>query len=150
MKILALDPATHCGFAHSCGISGTWDLSVRRDESSGMRLIRLRGKLDEILRDVGVDSVVYEVALQMLHRRAGASVQSEIQGVLKLWCEDNKIEYRSYSPTEIKKHATGKGNAGKPAMIDAAVAKWKRVFQDHQENEVDALWLLDLALKDFI
>ncbi len=48
MKILALDPATHCGWAHSCGASGTFDLSIRRDESSGMRLLRLRSKLEDI------------------------------------------------------------------------------------------------------
>ena len=58
MKILALDPATHTGWAHSCGASGVWDLSIRRDESSGMRLIRLDSKLDEMKRSVGVDLVV--------------------------------------------------------------------------------------------
>ena len=36
MKLLALDPATQCGFAHSCGASGTWDLRVRRDEAGGI------------------------------------------------------------------------------------------------------------------
>lgn len=116
-----------------------------------MRLLRLRAKLNEIDALCGIDLVVFE-AVRYAGLGAGAanaiSVQSEIQGVIKVWCEDSKIEYRGYSSTQIKKHATGKGNAGKPAMVDAACKKWKRVFQDKDDNEVDALFLLDLAQHD--
>ena len=144
MKILAIDPATKCGWAHVVGQSGTWDLSVRRDESAGMRLIRFEGKLTELRESVGVELVVFEAARNCAPRMQGALVvQSEIQGVLKVWCEKNKIEYRGFSPTEIKKHATGKGNANKDAMIKAAVAKWGDTIAD--DNQADALWLLDLA-----
>lgn len=144
MKILALDPATKFGFAHSCGPSGTWDLSVRRDESAGMRLIRLQGKLNEILRDVGIDLVVYEAARNSGPKMQGALViQAMFQGVLISWCETNKIEYRGYSPSEIKKWATGKGNANKQAMLDSAKLKWPGKNMD--DNEADALFLLELA-----
>ncbi len=149
MNILALDPATKMGWAHSCGVSGTWDLSIRRDESAGMRLIRLRGKLAEIARDVGVDLVVYEAARHAAPKMQGALVtQAMIQGVLIAWCEEHGIEYRGVSPSEVKKHATGKGNAGKPAMIAAAKERWPdRVIGD--DNEADALWILDLALREY-
>lgn len=144
MKILAIDPATKCGWAHSSGISGTWDFKILRDESAGMRLIRFRGKLNEIYKDVGVDLLVFESARDSKGKRQGALVvQSEIQGVIKSWCEDHKVDYRGYSPKEVKKHATGNGNASKEAMVDAAEAKWKRVIED--DNEADALWILDLA-----
>lgn len=147
MNILALDPATRCGFAHSCGMSGTFDLSVRRDESAGMRLIRLRGKLQEIAKDCGVDLCVFEAARNTKNQSA-LIVQSEYQSVIKVWCEDNGIQYRGYSPTEIKKHATGKGNAGKPVVMAAAASKWPgRAFRD--DNEADAVWLLDLAQRDY-
>lgn len=147
MKVLALDPATRCGFAHSCGVSGTWDLSIRRDESGGMRLLRLRGKLTEIKEAVGVDVLVYEAARNAGPRMQGALVvQSELQGVIKLWCQDNGVQFRGYSPMEIKKHATGKGNAPKQVMIDYAKAKWADASDD--DNEIDARWLLDLALSD--
>lgn len=145
MKILACDPATNFGFAHSCGVCGTWDLSIRRDESKGMRLMRLMGKLNEIKAAVGVDVVTYEAQRGGLPGRLGALVvQAEIQGVLILWCEQNKIEYRGYSPTEVKKHATGKGNSNKEKMIAAAKAKWpeKSIVDD---NCADALWILDLS-----
>lgn len=145
MRILAIDPATKCGWAHSCEISGTWDLSVRRDESAGMRLIRFRGKLNEIARDVGVDLVVYEAARHAAPKMQGALViQAMIQGVLVSWCEDNSIEYRGVSPSEVKKHATGRGNAGKDLMVQAAKERWpERPIKD--DNEADALWILDLA-----
>jgi Holliday junction resolvasome RuvABC endonuclease subunit len=146
MKILALDPATKCGWAHSSGPSGTWDLSIRRDESAGMRLIRLKGKLDEIRRDAGIDVLVYEAARHAAPKMQGALVvQSELQGVIKLWCSENHIEFRGYSPSELKKHATGKGNANKEAMMKAGREKWPACNGD--DNEYDARWLLDLFTK---
>ena len=145
MLVLALDPATKTGWAHSRGQSGVWDLSVRRDESGGMRLIRFEGKLNEILESVGIELVVYEAARHGAPKMQGALVvQAEIQGVLKLWCERNAIEYRGFSPSEIKKHATGKGNSGKDLMVSAGRRKWpEKNLED--DNQADALWLLDLA-----
>jgi Holliday junction resolvasome RuvABC endonuclease subunit len=147
MNILSIDPATKCGFAHSTGISGTWDLSIRRDESAGMRLIRLRGKLQEILAALGVELLVFEAARNCASSMQGALVvQSEIQSVIKVWCEDNKVEYRGYSPTEIKKHATGKGNAKKADMVESALRKWPDMDRNADDNECDAKWLLDFAV----
>lgn len=142
MKILALDVATKCGWAHSSGIGGTWDLSIRRDESAGMRLIRFAGKLNEIRVNAGVDVVVFEAARNAAPKMQGALVvQATIQGVLIHWCEENGIEYRGYSPSEIKKHATGKGNANKDLMLATAREKFGEVVDD---NHADALWILDL------
>lgn len=146
MKILALDPATKCGWAHSDGASGTWDLSVRRDESSGMRLIRLGAKLNEIYASAGIDLVVFEAARHAAPRMQGALVvHAEIQGQIKTWCETFGKEYRGYSPSEIKKHATGKGNASKEQMMQAAT---NRGWSPIDDNHADALWLLDLATKE--
>ncbi len=147
MKILAIDPATKCGFAHSCGVSGTWDLSVRRDESAGMRLIRLRGKLNELFESEPASLLVFEAARHAAPKMQGALVvQATIQGVLILWAEDHGVEYRGYSPSEIKKFATGKGNASKADMMAAAVERFGPVGDD---NEADALFLLELAKRDY-
>lgn len=149
MNILALDPATLCGWAHSCGSSGTWDLTTRRDESKGMKFIRLRSKLNEIKSSVGVDLLVFEAARHAAqHMQNALVVQAEIQGVIKLWCEESAVEYRGYSPSEIKKHATGKGNSPKPLMLATARSHFKRAIGD--DNEADALWLLDLAMSQLI
>lgn len=150
MKILALDPATHCGWALSNSASGTWDLSIRRDESAGMRLIRLQSKLNETAKDV--DLVVFEAARNCAPKMQGALVvQAELQGIIKIWCETNGVNYRGYSPSELKKHATGKGNAGKAQMVAAAANKWPEKFNGaSDDNEVDARWLLDLAEKELV
>ena len=146
MNILALDPATKTGWA-TRHASWTWDFSVRRDESGGMKLIRFRAKLEEVQKADPIDLLVYEAARHGAPKMQGAlTVQAELQGVLKLWCEDRQIQYRGYSPSEIKKHATGKGNVGKEVMRASANAKWPPVFDD---NQADALWLLDLARKEY-
>lgn len=148
MKILAIDPATKTGWAFSDGPCGVWDLRVKRDESAGMRLIRLRSKLAEFSK-AGVDLLVFEAARNVGPGMQGALVvQAELQGVIKTWCEDGGVAYRGYSPTEIKKHATGKGNAGKAVMVEAAKLRWpdKDICDD---NVADALWLLDLATEEY-
>lgn len=142
IRILALDIATHCGWATE-EASGVWDLSMKRDESSGMRILRFRSKLTDMLTLVNPNLVTFERTSGQ-HKNA-LIVQAELHGILKLFCEDNKIEYRAFSASEIKKHATGKGNAGKPLMI--AAAKEKLGYQGSDDNEADALWILDLTKK---
>jgi hypothetical protein len=156
MKILALDLATKTGFAHSCGESGVWDLSISKDESSGMRLIRFRGKLEQILTSVGIELIVFEeVTLPQTMKANVDSIKlaSKLQAIIEDFCERNgSIQHCSHNNSAIKSHAIPStlGNKGikrdKPAMHEAAKAKWPGVeFID--DNHVDALWLLDLAQK---
>lgn len=145
MNILALDVATHCGWATRNG-SGVWDLSIKRDESAGMRLIRFKSKLVEICNVDEIDLVVFERTAGF-HKNA-LIVQAELHGVLKLFLEENNIDYRAYSAPEIKKHATGKGNANKKLMMETAKKHWPDIFII-DDNMADALWIYDLALNDY-
>jgi len=146
-RIFAIDPATHCGWAISRTVYGCWDLTPKRDESAGMRLIRLRSKLQEIIKSEKINLVVFE---RPGGRFKGAIiVQSELQGQIKVVCEDLSIDYRAYSSMEMKKYATGKGNAGKPAMIAAAKTKLGYPKDQNNDNECDALWLLELAKSEY-
>lgn len=144
-RILALDVATHCGYALSRQLYGVWDLTPKRDESIGMRLIRLRSKLNEIIKSEKVNLVVFERPGGQ--HKGAIIVQSELQGQIKVVCEDLNIPYRGYSSQEIKKYATGKGNSGKPAMIKAAQDKLE--YPGNNDNEADALWLLELAKSEY-
>lgn len=142
--ILAIDPASHFGWAISETEYGVWDLRTRRDESMGMKLIRLKAKVRELHDITEFNVVAYE-------RPAGrhtASVihEAKLIAVIEEWCEHEGIHYRSYSATEIKKFATGKGTAGKPLMIKAA--KEKLGYTGNNDNEADALWILQLAKRD--
>lgn len=143
MNILALDIATKCGYAHTSGPSGTWNLSTVRNESETMRLYRLRINMDALRFEHGIDLVVFEAA----HHRFTNPFRTlvELQTIVKLWCDDRKIPYSgTISPAEIKKHATGKGNATKSDMLLTAQGLYpKLVISD--DNHADALHLLSLA-----
>ena len=146
MKILALDVATKTGWC--CGdASGVWDFKIKRDESSGMRLVRFRSKLNEMIELAKPELVVFE-RTSGFHKNA-LIVQAELHGLMKSVLEDRELDYRAYSAGEIKKHATGKGNAKKDAMIQSAKEKWPhKIIAD--DNEADACWLHDLAATDLV
>lgn len=141
MKILAIDPATKCGWALSQSVYGVWDLRILKDETWGMLLIRLRSKLNELYNLEKFDVIAYERP-GGLHT-ISIITQSKIIGIIEEFCELNKIDYKGFSSKEIKKFATGKGNAGKPLMIIAAKEKYN--YLGNNDNEADALHLLELA-----
>lgn len=149
MRILALDTATHCGWAHSpSNESGVWDLTPKMDESRNIRLLSLKRHLLNIRSRLGVDAVAFESLIMRPNTGKAVMVQSEFLGVVKLWCEEEDILYKGFLPSVIKKHATGKGNASKDRMLIWARRKWPDVkFKD--DNQADAMWLLDLAKKEF-
>lgn len=145
MRILAVDPASKFGWAISKVEYGEWDLTTRKDESMGMKLIRLRSKLDELHAMFNFDLLVYE---RPAGRHANPIIhQSKLIGLMEEWCEIKGIQYRGYSAPEIKKYATGKGNCGKPAMVKAAVDLYNIV--EPTDNEADALHLLHLAAEEY-
>ena len=144
MNILALDVATKTGFA-TRNTSGTWNLTPKRDSSGGMRLIEFEKRVKDICATDGINLVVFERSAGF--HKSALIVQAELHGVLKAFCERNNIEYRAYSAGEIKKFATGKGNAKKPQMIAAAEEKYKVTVID--DNHADALHLYHLAKKDY-
>jgi Holliday junction resolvasome RuvABC endonuclease subunit len=55
-------------------------------------------------------------------------------------------ELASYSATEIKKDATGKGNAGKPVMIAKAI---ELGYKPEDDNAADAIHLYLLTKKTY-
>lgn len=140
--LLSLDIATNTGFCTSTA-SGVWNLTPKKDESKGMRLIRFRAKLKEVCSLEWINVIVFEQVAT--YGKFPNHTASEMIGVLKLFCEESGIEYRSYAPTVIKKFGTGKGNAKKEAMIEAAKQYKPDVESD---DEADAIILYHLALKD--
>lgn len=144
LVILAIDPATHCGWAINKDVYGVWNLGTRKDESWGMKLVRMKAKLQEIHTAYKFNVIVYE-------RPGGRNTQaiitqSKIIGVIETFCQEKDIDYRAYSSTEIKKFATGKGNCGKDQMIIAA--KNKLGYPGEDDNEADALLLLQLSINE--
>lgn len=142
MKILALDIATNTGWKTKTS-SGVWNLKPNRGESEGMRVVRFKSKVREMIEMENIDLVSYE-------RPAGAHkssimVASEMIGVLKDLCIELGVNLACYSASEIKRNATGKGNSNKEEMIKACV---KLGFNPKDDNEADAIHLYNLTLKD--
>lgn len=155
MDILALDMATKTGWDHTSGAGGVWDLSIRLDESSGMRLIRFRAKLNEILLAYpDTRLIVFEQCSAMGGPRANlnaAKLQIKLQAVVEQLAEETDgLECCGYHLSTIKAHAIpstgGKGHAArnKQAMVAAAKKRWPDV-DIVDDNHADAMWLLDLA-----
>lgn len=146
-SILAIDPGTKCGWALRTDrdgatiswVSGTWDLSAKRHEGGGMRFLRLRSYLNQVFNSSQVSCVFYEEVRRHMGVDA-AHVYGGIIAVISEECEARKIPYMGVPVGTVKKHATGKGNADKEAMIAAAQARWPGVvFVD--DNEADARWI---------
>ena len=65
--------------------------------------------------------------------------------ILEVWCEQNSVAYQGVPVGTIKRHATGKGNAPKEAMM-APPAK-ARGFSPADDNEADAIAILLWAIE---
>lgn len=60
-------------------------------------------------------------------------------------CIEQSVDLACYSASEIKKYATGKGNANKELIISAAV---ELGFKPIDDNEADAIHLYNLTVND--
>ena len=146
-SVLALDLGTTTGWALCTAdgqiTSGTVSFKPGRFEGGGMRFLRLRRWLTEIQAAAGG---ITEVHFEEVRRHAGVDAAHAYGGflaTLTAWCEACGVPYAGTPVGTIKKHATGKGNADKDAMLAAARA---RGFEPVDDNEADALALLQLVM----
>lgn len=121
--------------------SGTAEFKNGRYEGGGMRFVRARSWLLTIIPTV--DLIYYEEVRR--HKGVDAAhiyggLLSHVTGV----CEELGKPYAGIPVGTIKRHATGKGNANKAAMIRAMMDKGHKPEDD---NEADALALLHYALE---
>lgn len=158
LPILSLDLATKTGWAlrDRTGIiaSGVQEFSLKRGESKGMRFLRFRKWLREMLalgeigtsfseRSPGV--IVYEQA----HHRGSFATELAVGLVTDVLAEAARVgaEHMPVHTGSLKKWATGKGNAGKPMMI----ARAEELYPDVSiidDNHADALLLLAHGIEE--
>ena len=169
MRVIGLDPGTSMGWAY-CNPpsepkahakwtteSGVWDLSGSRFEGGGMRYLRLRAHLGRLFSDAPVkvseggryvpDVVVFYELVRSHKGTDAAHVYGGLLATMMAYCEERGVPYLGVPVQTIKKRATGKGNARKPDMIQAAVDSLgsKRTIAD---DEADALWCLQCGLDE--
>ncbi len=148
MKILALDCATQTGWAVTDNAtiieSGSQSFAKRRGESNGIMFLKFRKWLETLISLWKPEVVAYERA----HFRGGAAteicvgLQTRVQEI----AADNGIELLPVATGELKKFATGKGNAGKHEIMKAAEVHLQRPPID--DNEADAVFLALFASRE--
>lgn len=148
-RILALDFGTRTGWAalsDGHAESGVQTFDLARGESAGMRFIRFRRWLEEILALTRPGLCVYEAA----HHRGGYATELLVGMITRLQeaCAERAIEYAAVHSATLKKTSCGSGRADKSAMLEEA----RRQFPDRKiadDNEGDALLLLEYARKKY-
>lgn len=168
--ILALDPATKCGWAVYDGkggyAAGSWELPKPEGnaQEEGARFLALAKHLTSVRVRYGpISLIVYEVAKNHKSTYAAHLFGGWI-ATIQLWAHTERNRAEVIDPTKpayyplmystVKKFATGKGNASKDdmreSMTERTVAMLKQypptVFEITldltDEDAVDATWIL--------
>ena len=148
MATLALDLGTATGWAlrdHTGLItSGTASFRPGRFDGGGMRYLRFTSWLTELDRLSGPCAAIWFEEVRRHSGTEAAHVYGGLMASLTSWAELRGIPYEGVPVGTIKRYATGKGNAPKQAMIDAARA---RGFSPADDNEADAIAILHWAIE---
>jgi hypothetical protein len=111
MRVLALDPGTTCGWClydSDTGelTSGSWDISVGRDESADMRLLRLQAALNSVGH---VDLLVFEAAKEGKFAKA-VRIQGQLEATVMLWARQRlpPVPYFGVNPATVLRWLMGK------------------------------------------
>jgi len=146
--VLALDLGTTTGWAlrgyDGLITSGTVSFKPSRFDGGGMRYLRFQNWLSEMDRLVGPFEAIYFEEVRRHIGTDAAHVFGGLMAVLTAWAELRGVPYQGVPVGTIKKSATGKGNANKAAMIEAAR---KRGFSPADDNEADAIAILFWAIE---
>lgn len=143
MSVLALDLGSKLGwavaFAPGDVLHGTIEFRTGRYEGGGMRWLRFRKWLQTMHDEHGpVEAIFFEEV--RAHKGVDAAhLYGGFLAQLTAWCEQRQVPYKGIPVGTIKKHATGKGNANKLAMM---LAMREKGFSPRDDNDADALALL--------
>lgn len=151
MKILALDLGTKTGFCFGDSFDagnnlnqknhGTKDFGLKSTDGPGVRFLNFHIWLRKLIKEQEPDWLYYEDVKRHVGTIA-AHVYGGLLSQVQMICEAEKVAYIGIGVGTIKKHATGKGNAKKPQMIDAALRYGLTPIDD---NDADAICLWYLA-----
>jgi Holliday junction resolvasome RuvABC endonuclease subunit len=141
MNILGLDPAVKCGFAHTNGKRGVWNLgSGRPIEVQHVELERL---LTKAIAEWGCELLAVEYSSFGSMQPGIQAMHNERLGIIRMIAHKHNAGLVTFSPMTIKAFATGNGHAKKPQMIAAC----RRLLDLNvvSEDEADAIWIRELA-----
>jgi crossover junction endodeoxyribonuclease RuvC len=143
--VVAIDPGQRCGWAvrYPSGSveNGVWLLKPDRFSNMGSAMMLLRSNLETLFDQAKPDIVGFEEVRR--HRGVDAAhwygaITSRILEV----CEVRQIPCRGIPVATVKKRATGKGNADKLAVFEAARVRFPNA-KLIDDNDADALWIAE-------
>lgn len=150
--LLAIDPATLCGFACENGKVGTWPLK----RGGRSHLVELERLLLRGINEWRVDRIAAEDAAAGSWKREGehfggntktAAFHNQLLGVIKLVCGRLNIPLLVLNPATIKAFATKKPYANKAKMREFLRLHFSHEYEIDKldDNAVDAIWILKYA-----
>ena len=145
MNLLAIDPGTKCGWASFCQghvESGVHEFALGRGDSPGMRFLRFRNWLADIIAMTKPELVTYERA----HMRGGFATDLLVGFTTRIqeMCAEKGIEYEAVHSATLKKSTCGSGRADKSMMVKVASERFGKVVTS--DDEADALNMLWMAM----
>lgn len=151
MKILGVDPSSSCtAWAISSSDNHTLYNYGRIKLKSSMegrdKLGTVYHALQELFSDYDIQMIAVED--QVVNRKfpAAGLVVARYRGVVELLAYDAGVPIKIWHPATVKKHLTGKGNASKEMMIEAAKCKFN-ISGKLTDDEADAIAIADLTAK---
>jgi crossover junction endodeoxyribonuclease RuvC len=144
MRVVALDPSLTCtGVAESRAPTEPGVLTPPNGLTGMGRLHWIQKQVMQLA--TGADLVVIEGYSHA--SRHFAHQLGELGGVIRLtlWCM--RVPYVDVPPAGRMKIATGKGQAKKEAVLAEAIRRLG--YTGSNDNEADAMWLLQLALHHY-
>lgn len=145
--ILALDLGTKTGWAVKDRdgqiSSGTFCVTVKKNNHPATRWIEFRKHINLLLENYNVNTVIYEQVFNHAGIRA-SHVYGAYEAILVETCFIRNCELKGVGVGTVKKFATGRGNASKDQMIEAARHFG---FDPVDHNQADAIHILRYAVQ---
>lgn len=146
MNLVGLDLSlTATGVASRLGVTTLKPGALRGME----RLAWIRQRVELAVKGLDPQDWADLVAIEgyAFGRPNQASHLGELGGVIRMYLHEQAVPFVDIPPKSLKLYATGRGNAGKPEMLGAAIRRLD--FGGSDDNEVDALWLRAMALDHY-
>lgn len=130
--------------------SGVQTFELGRGESPGMRFIRFNVFLREMLENIQPQIVFYDQPITAAGHGGGyaAELLTGMATRVQEQCAERRIEHAGVWGSTLKKWATGKGNAKKPAMVARAQELFPGI-KILNDDHADALLLLRYGEEKF-
>lgn len=153
--VIGLDPAIGSASSTGTGLacSGGWCESVgypdRKRKDLAFSTLPHRDRLAQLTQLAGritlaighPDLVVMELPAPS-RTGGGSHERAWLWWELYRWLDRHDIPVALLTPNQRAKYATGRGNAGKPAVVDAQARRWPAWETDGDDNLSDAVVLM--------